>query len=247
MSEPQPGQASVVGRLLQEISWERATHYRIGGRGRENVLTAEVLMALDFLPRMHFLGAVIGAAQGAEQARAVLISDIEIASVSFLPGDLPLTPGKKSRNQRHVQPDALVMSTRSFVLVEAKRIRSNSFQPAQLAREYVAAMAHAENRLPIVLLLGVKPDVLVSGRGRMTIKEAVLGELVSVVEESGNSQLDVERLQSQIDDVFCWIPWEKVDEVVRTQEAAFTSSDPSITASVRRLAGSINDAIAWHA
>lgn len=108
-------------------------------------------------------------------------------------------------------------------------------------------MAHAENRLPIVLLLGVKPNVLVSGHGRMTIEEAVLGELLSVVEETRNSQLDVERLQSQIDDVFCWIPWEKVDEVVRTQEAAFTSSDPSGIASVRRLAGSINDAITWHA
>ncbi|WP_207343925.1 hypothetical protein [Arthrobacter sp. E3] len=93
MAEPQPGQRSVVGRLLQEIFWERATHYRTGGRGRENVLTAEMLMAFDFLPRMHFLGAVIGAAHGAEQARAVLISDIEIASVSFLPGDLPLTRG----------------------------------------------------------------------------------------------------------------------------------------------------------
>ena len=44
----------MVGRLLQEISWERAISYRAGGKGRENVLTAEVLMALDFLPRTHF-------------------------------------------------------------------------------------------------------------------------------------------------------------------------------------------------
>jgi hypothetical protein len=48
--EPQAsGNASVLGRLLEEISWEGASvrRYRDGGRGHENVLTAEVLTALD--------------------------------------------------------------------------------------------------------------------------------------------------------------------------------------------------------
>lgn len=45
---------SVLGRLLEEISWEgsRVREYRDGGRGRENVLTAEVLgHFLTFLVR----------------------------------------------------------------------------------------------------------------------------------------------------------------------------------------------------
>lgn len=73
-----PGLAmSMVGKLLEEVSWEHATSYRQGGRGRGNVLSAEVLMALDFLPRDRFLGAVIRAADGAEPARNVLIKEIE--------------------------------------------------------------------------------------------------------------------------------------------------------------------------
>jgi hypothetical protein len=51
---------SVLGRLFAEISWEgaRVREYRDGGRGRENVLTAEVLGALSYLPRSTFLAAV---------------------------------------------------------------------------------------------------------------------------------------------------------------------------------------------
>ena len=44
--------------LLDELSWEgNAWKYREGGLGLENVLTAEVFQALDFLPREAFLGA----------------------------------------------------------------------------------------------------------------------------------------------------------------------------------------------
>ena len=70
-----PGLAmSMVGKLLEEVSWEHATSYRQGGRGRENVLSAEVMMALDFLPRDRFLGAAIRAAKGADHARNVLVN-----------------------------------------------------------------------------------------------------------------------------------------------------------------------------
>ena len=51
---------SAIDRLLDELSWEgNARKYRGGGRGLENVLTAEVFQALDFLPRDAFLGAVL--------------------------------------------------------------------------------------------------------------------------------------------------------------------------------------------
>jgi hypothetical protein len=79
---------SLVGKLLEEVSWEHATSYRQGGWGRENVLSAEVMMALDFLPRGRFLGSVIRAAKGAEGGRLVLIHEIEEAELRFLPGDM---------------------------------------------------------------------------------------------------------------------------------------------------------------
>lgn len=108
--EAVPGIAmSMVGKLLEEVSWEHATSYRQGGRGRENVLSAEVMMALDFLPRDRFLGAAIRAANGADQARNVLANEIEEAELRFLPGDMTLAPNRPGNDQLVVQPDALVI------------------------------------------------------------------------------------------------------------------------------------------
>ena len=85
---------SVLGRLLEEISWEGSSvsRYRDGGRGRENVLTAEVLAALDFLPRRAFLGAVLGNALGADEARRLLSDQIEDATLSFQEDPAQLLP-----------------------------------------------------------------------------------------------------------------------------------------------------------
>lgn len=65
---------SVIGRLLEELSWVGSTikAYRHGGRGYENVLTAEALQALDFLPRGQFLGEVLQQCTGADAARRKL-------------------------------------------------------------------------------------------------------------------------------------------------------------------------------
>lgn len=91
--------SSIIGRLLDEISWEgNAKKYRGGGRGKENVLTAEVFYPLNILPRARFLGQVIAGARGAASARQRVIAEIEHAEVSVLPGDIPLgkptSPGR---------------------------------------------------------------------------------------------------------------------------------------------------------
>lgn len=98
--------SSLIGRLLDEISWEgNAKKYRGGGRGKENVLTAEVFYPLSFLPRSWFLGQVIAGAHGAQTARQRVVDEIEHAELSLLPGDLPLT-----NSAIRVQPDALLTS-----------------------------------------------------------------------------------------------------------------------------------------
>ncbi|MEU4746203.1 hypothetical protein AB0G02_37880, partial [Actinosynnema sp. NPDC023658] len=124
--EPQAHRnTSVLGRLLDEISWEGASvrHYRDGGRGRENVLTAEVLTALDFLPRRAFLGAVLDNAHGADQARLTASREVEDAELVFLPDEVVLNPDGRSRGDRLiVQPDATITTPSAHVLIEAKRI-----------------------------------------------------------------------------------------------------------------------------
>ena len=77
-----PAIPSIIGRLLEELSWtgRLITKYRGGGRGFENVLSAEVLQALDFLPRTAFLGSVVGALHdGTAAVRQTLRDEVEQA------------------------------------------------------------------------------------------------------------------------------------------------------------------------
>lgn len=157
----EPVNSSVIGRLLEEISWEGRSvrAYRDGGRGRENVLTAEVLWPLSCLPREAFLAAVLRQAHGAEGARVKAAEELEVAEVTLLPDQMELGPGRLI-----VQPDATIVSPATYTLIEAKRIRRSSFQVGQLAREFVALMATAGDRSPLLLLfLGSPPPVQVAG------------------------------------------------------------------------------------
>lgn len=246
MPDAEVDRPSTIARLLEEISWERATAYRNGGRGRENVLSAEVLMALDYLPREHFLGAVIRKAHGADEGRMLLASEVEESLLDFLPGDLSLSAAKADVRAIFTQPDALITSPSVYLLLEAKRIKSTSFQPKQLAQELLAVVQHASGHRPLILLLGVKPPVLVRGSGRMSISEAVSRHMVDVVKESGNTTWEPQELTEMVNDVFCWISWPEIDGVVRRQAASFHCAESSVLSSVRRLAASINSAIAWH-
>ncbi|MFQ4149075.1 hypothetical protein AAGW05_10290 [Arthrobacter sp. LAPM80] len=132
------------------------------------------------------------------------------------------------------------------MLVEAKRIRFSAFQIHQLAREYVAVMAHAGDRLPVIFLLGVKPPFSVRGKGKMSVEGAVASELESVLAETNNDQLVLQELLGRIDDVFCWISWAEIDALIHQQTASFTSPDASVCTSIERLAASISAAIVWH-
>lgn len=239
--------SSIVGKLLEEISWETARAYRSGGQGRENVLTAEVLVGLDFLPRTHFLGGVIQAAHGAEEARKRLAAEVEDLQMHFLPGDFRLGPeGRKAKLV--VQPDAVFETPSTYTLVEAKRIRYGSFQPEQLAREYVMLMSKANSAAPILLLLGVTPPVRVKRNGQLEISEAVGKFLGPVLERVGDPALPSEaELMARLPEVFCWISWPELDQCVREAARNYLAGHPSGAASVQRIAAFIQNAVAWHA
>lgn len=80
---------SPVGRLLETISQEGDAHaYRHAGRGRVNVLTAEVFALLDALPRQAFLGEVLAAAHGTDQRRSQAAAEVEAMTVRVLPGEV---------------------------------------------------------------------------------------------------------------------------------------------------------------
>ena len=151
--------SSPIGRLLWEISWEgNAKRYHEGGRGRENVLTTEVFAALDYLPRTAFLGEVLRAAHGADHARRSVAATIELAELRVLPGDVRGASANGEPTTWTVQPDVRLDTPTTLCLIEAKRIRSSSFQKHQIARTLHALLGEAGDRTPLLLLvLGEAP------------------------------------------------------------------------------------------
>jgi hypothetical protein len=250
--EPQSSDGdSVLGRLLQEISWEGQSvrQYRDGGRGRENVLTAEVLTALDFLPRQAFLGSVLDSAHGADEALRLVATEIEDAVVTFLPPEIVLNPDGRSRGELLiVQPDATITSASCYVMIEAKRIKSSRFQVQQLAREYLAVTREARHRIPLLLLvLGSPPPVLIAGGGRLSVHNAIeqhLPTVHSLVRPHPHMPLD--ELETRVDQACAWITWHELAEVVVRRQRDLAVMDPSVAGSIRRLTASIVRSITRH-
>lgn len=226
---------STLRQLLEEISWEgNASKYRGGGLGKENVLTAEVFQALDFLPRSRFLGAVLDDAQEATPGRAPLSAHAEQMTVTVLPGDLTA-----EELAVRVQPDVLVSSPGDFIVVEAKAIRRATFQIEQLAREMLIAQTHAAGRRPVVLLvLDKPPPINVREVGQLSIAEAIdvgmqriTGRVPTV------PAVDVEVL---------WTTWASIASQVEQSLSSFVNPDPSVIASVQRVGGALSEAIEAH-
>lgn len=242
--------SSVLGRLLEELSWVGSTirDYRNGGRGYENVLTAEALQGLDFLPRDAFFGAIIAGARGADDARKKLISEIEEAHFTLLPGSHYLIPsGGRHQTKLPVQPDGVIESPSTYVVLEAKRIRSSSFQSEQLAREYVLALRDSGARSPLLfLLLGSEPPVKVEKHGRLPISDAISLYLESVLTRAEHHSITAEDALARVSQVVCWITWHEIAAIVEVQQSAVVFGGSSVNAAIARLAGSVTRAIAWH-
>jgi len=241
---------STIGRLLEEISWEgNARHYRQGGRGFENVLAAEVFQALDFLPRAAFLGRIVQSIQGGDPETVKLLwNEIEEARFTFLPGDIFLGGhSSSSGTARSVQPDGILESTSVYCMLEAKRIKRGAFQPEQLAREMLAVLQEAQGRQPLLLLvLPSPPPVAVCGYGRLSIHDAVSKWLEPVLQQTESEFPAMEELAGRADSVIAYTTWQSISETVAAGKASFVSGDPSVDASISRLAETVLQAIVWH-
>ena len=236
------GNDSPVGRLLEEISWEgNARPYRHGGRGRENVLTTEAFALLDLLPREAFLGAVLAAAHGADQIRSQAAAEVEAMTVSVLPGDVHGVHTDGTPTSWSVQPDVRLESWRAAVWVEAKRIRPASFQPHQLARTLHALLTSTDQQDRLLLLvLGSPPPIRIARVGALDIPEAVEHSLTQF-----DGQQDL--LAAAAREAVAWITWAELGHAVRRATDRLGLLDPSVAASVRRMADGVDRAIAWHA
>jgi hypothetical protein len=240
-----------LSRLLEEISWEgrSVVKYRDGGRGKENVLTAEVLTALDYLPRDAYLAAVLRGAHGAADAAGRAADEADDAEVVFLPEEFTLNPAAQGRGDRLiVQPDATITSPSTLVLLEAKGIRSGSFGPEQLAREYLAVTAMAGARTPLLLLvLGSAPPVAIRGlSGRFELADAVAANLESVYAKAGPHPWSLVDLQARVTECCAWLTWAELAGLVAAEHARGRHSGTFAAGTVDRLVGTVTRAVRWH-
>jgi hypothetical protein len=160
---------SIIGRLLEELSstGKQIVSYRGGGRGFENVLSAEVLQALYFLPGSTFLAAFVGALHdGSPGNRTAFEAEAEQADSCSARRTDYLQAATIPKVQ--VQPDAIITTPRVYCLIEAKRIRVSSFQPHQLARELLLAHQLAGEQRPMLILLLSEPPPVRMSRMRTT-------------------------------------------------------------------------------
>lgn len=245
-----PDNNSVLGRLLEELSWVGSTikAYRQGGRGYENVLTAEVFQALDFLPRSAFMGEIIRRAHGANATRNILFQEIEVADFCLLPGNHYLIPsGESHQTKLPVQPDGLLETPSVYALLEAKRIRASSFQPEQLSRQYVLALRESKGKYPLIfLILGEQPPLKISKHGRHSINSAIELYLDSVLQRAERHSISRDEAVSKIDEVVCWITWHEISEIVKSQKELVEIENLSLSACIERLSESVIRSIDWH-
>lgn len=146
-----------------------------------------------------------------------------------------------------MQPDGLIQSPSCYGLLEAKRIKQSSFQPEQLAREFVLVMREARERQPLLwLVLGSEPPVSVQGHGRLGLKDAIELHLESVLGRAENHNLEKAILLEQVDEVVSWTTWQTIAEVVQKQATSIAIADRSITACIDRLTDSVIRSVSWH-
>lgn len=187
----------------------------------------DVLLQLDHLPRGHFLGAVLAAATGADEARERLVREVELAEMTVHPQPMPVG----SRHRVHL--DAQLETPGVLAAVETKPVQSLT-QHAEHVAQLVTALSSARGQRAALalLVLDEAPPYRVGRRGTLGLQglmELGAGELA----DRGQPLATIPDADS-----IAWLTWARVREVVTQQRDSFECSDPSVHAAVNRLATS---------
>jgi hypothetical protein len=166
-----------------------------------------------------------------------------------LPGPIPFQPAAPTRHAQTLNPDGLIETPSVFICVEAKRIKSSSFQAEQLARNFVVVSREAQARRPLLLLiLGKEPPVKVAGASRQQIDAAIRSSLTAVLDKV-TSSLTYPELLSQIDTSVAWITWREIATTLATALVIFQAdfkTSSSVCQAVGRIVNSVTSAIERH-
>lgn len=242
--------STVIGRLLAEVSWQgnKVKQYRDGGRGLENVLTAETILALDLLPRSWFLGEIFKNLNGtAQEAKEKLVAEVEDLNITFLSDHIYLNRNASHERGIAVDADVILASDKVYAFIEAKRIRESRFQFEQLAREYLVLTRDTLDRIPVLILfLGRNPPIKVDKLGYVEPREAILKTINDVYKKVDKHPITLDELKQNIDSILLWISWEEIASIIEKQISDFECSNQSVYLSIQRMCKLLQRAIVWH-
>lgn len=188
------------------------------------------------------MGELIAGAHGAQGARQRVIAEIEQAEVSLLPGELGL-----AHSAIRVQPDALLTSPSTYTFIEAKRIRPSRFQTDQLAREFVATMQQAGDRVPLLfVILGSAPPVAVNAFPQRVLLQDAITQRLEHVASAWDAPADQEDLAARIGDALAWTTWAEIRHVLAANRHRASDAPETLAATISRLCDAATTAIDWH-
>ncbi|QOR36153.1 hypothetical protein IMX26_04895 [Clostridium sp. 'deep sea'] len=241
-----PENGSAIGRLVDELSWANngMRDFGGGGFGYDNVLTTEVLQALDYLPRENYLGKIFCSAHGNELTKKSLCKDAEQLNLTILPGNYYLKPNPKTHEEGFaVQPDAILESNKHFIIVEAKRPKRGSFHIKQLARDFVLLTKNSSIKKPaLFLILGEKPPIILNRAGKFPIEEAIQIYLKDAIKEAGEYPYYYEEALRKIEPIVLWTTWAEINTIAQEQ-LAHELQQSSMYNCIERLVNSISYSI----
>ena len=245
------GPKTMIGRILSEVSWtgKNVKGYRDGGAGYENVLTAEVFQLLDFLPRSVFLNKVLQNVNMLNGNKYKISTDnSEKMNLDILPGNYYLKEKYNSHQTgMPVQPDGILESDELYIMLEAKRIKSSSFQPQQLAKEFYLMTREMQDKKPLLLIvLGKKPPVLIKGKGRRAIADDILLEIDSISQKANYHPLTNDQIESLVKDSVGWITWDEVLKICKEQLTLIDSDNSTYTNSIKRMVQELDKVVKRH-
>lgn len=245
------GAKTIIGRILSEVSWagRKVKDYRKGGAGFENVLTAEVFQLLDLLPRNKFLYKILEKIKMMDGQKFFISKDeAEEMELDILPGNYYLKKNFKTHQEgMSVQPDGFIESNKTLIMIEAKRIKSSSFQQKQLAKEFFLLTREAKEKKPFLLLITSKnPPFLIKGLGRKKPEEDILDEIESVYLSANNHDLSLEDIKSRIKRSLGWITWFDIIDICHNQLENLNLKNSSYENSIKRMVKELDKVIKRH-
>lgn len=204
-----------------------------GGQGIEDILMADFLNALSFMP-VSFMNEILSAASGG--AKPELDKNAEVRGNA---GNYYIPYEDEKNGIKLAQPDGWISDGKNLFLLEAKGYRNTAaLNKGQLAKEYLIAKNvayHTEHENFYILLIAAKDfeNIYRSGKESYSLTQDKFKKLwdanVSDLNESFgkelNEKMSVTDWQKNIADNvaahFLWITWEQIREI-----AALRKDDP---------------------